>query len=56
MFFLGLRSVKVIVNFQAFQPIAFFGAYIYIYHLGAVVGKGKEVMFSKKANWFDWVD
>lgn len=44
------------VGFQVLQPIAFLGTYICIYHPITVVGKGKEVAFLKKANWFNWAN
>lgn len=42
------------VRFEAFQPVAFFGARVCFRHPCAVICKREKIAFSCKANRADW--
>ena len=56
MFFFRLHFTQITIGFQVLQQIAFLVAYVYICYPGIVIGKNKEVVFSKEVDWFDETD
>lgn len=50
----GLDPAKTVIDLKISQPVALFGASIYLNHLSTVVCKYEKIVFFSKIHWIDW--